>query len=133
MRIEVKVALLDSQGERFMGAGPMWLLEGIRQTGSIRQAALAMEMSYAKAHRLLGRLEQALGVRLLSRRIGGAEHGGAGLTPEGVEFLERYTRLCQALQARARDEEEAFGAFCRELASRRVLLAAVGSEGEARA
>lgn len=132
MRIEVKVALLDSQGERFMGAGPMWLLEGIRQTGSIRQAALAMGMSYAKAHRLLGRLEQALGVRLLTRRIGGAEHGGAGLTAEGIEFLERYTRVCQALQARARDEEEAFGRFCGELASRQAPLALGASQGEGR-
>ena len=131
MRIEVKVALLDSQGERFMGAGPLWLLEGIRQTGSIRQAALGMGMSYAKAHRLLGRLEQALGVRLLSRRIGGAEHGGAGLTPEGVEFLERYTRLCQTLQARARDEQEVFGAFCSELASRQAPLGAASGEGGA--
>lgn len=133
MRIEVKVALLDSQGERFMGAGPMWLLEGIRKTGSIRQAALALGMSYAKAHRLLGRLEQALGARLLSRRIGGAERGGAGLTPEGVEFLERYTRLCQALQARARDEEEAFGRFCGALASRQAPLDQVEPKGEGRA
>lgn len=129
MRIEVKVALLDSQGERFMGAGPLWLLEGIRKTGSIRQAALGMEMSYAKAHRLLGRLEQALGLTLLVRRIGGAERGVAGLTPEGEEFLERYSRLCQTLQARARDDEEAFARFCGELASRQAPLALGASPG----
>lgn len=112
MRIEVRLALLDSGGQRFMGAGPLWLLEGVQRSGSIRQAAQVLGMSYAKAHRLLGRLEETLGARLLVRRIGGAERGGAHLTDAGLEFLKRYRELQDRVQAFADREFLAFSRSC---------------------
>ncbi len=115
MRIEVRVSLVDSAGQRFMGAGPLLLLEGVRRSGSIRQAAQEMGMSYAKAHRILGRLEEALGWRLLVRRIGGAQRGGAELTSAGQQFLESYSQLQQDVRSCADSAFRPFSLVCGEL------------------
>lgn len=91
-----------------MGAGPLWLLEGIAGSGSIRQAAQAMGMSYAKAHRIVGRLEARLDTRLLVRRTGGMDRGGAELTPAGRALLELWRSLQQRLQEEAEREFATF-------------------------
>ncbi len=130
MQVEVRLALLDPDGQRFMGAGPLWLLEGVQRSGSIRQAAQVLGMSYAKAHRLLGRLEGALGVRLLVRRIGGAERGGAGLTEAGLAFLARYRELQRSIQACADREFAVFSRACEGLVRNPSPEAQAGRPGE---
>lgn len=85
-----KVYLTDSQGERIFGEGPCRLLKGIESSGSLRAAALEMNMAYSKALRILKRAEQAFGMPLTTRAIGGRDGGGSRLTPEGKELLEKY-------------------------------------------
>ena len=75
-----------------MGPGPLWLLQRIRGLGSIHSAARDMNMSYAKAHHILKRLEENLGRRILVRRRGGHDRGGAELTPYAESLIERYER-----------------------------------------
>ena len=77
-------------GERAFGPGPAELLVHIQELGSIRQAACAMQMSYTKALRILEGSETALGVSLVTRNAGGADGGGAKLTPQGADLALRY-------------------------------------------
>ncbi len=90
MKVKVRISLLNERGESFMGVGLVWLLERIEKYSSIRKAAMDMNMSYAKAHRIIVELEKNLGKKLVERKIGGIEGGGAILTDFGKLFLERY-------------------------------------------
>ncbi|WP_020611988.1 winged helix-turn-helix domain-containing protein [Sediminispirochaeta bajacaliforniensis] len=90
MDLKLKIYFVDEEGEKFMGAGVLWLLEGIRRHGSIRKAAKEMNLSYAKAHMMMRRLEEALGRQVLSRRKGGEAREGAVLTEYGEGFVETY-------------------------------------------
>ena len=69
MRVVYKI-WLDNNGIAF-GKGPYRLLLGIKKTGSLRQAALAMEMTYTKALHIIACCERTLGFALARRKIGG--------------------------------------------------------------
>ena len=90
MRAATKITFYDDEGQKFFGEGPCQLLRGIEETGSLRAAALSMEMAYSKAMRLLKNAEKALGFPLTMRTTGGSGGGGSVLTPEGKEWLTRY-------------------------------------------
>lgn len=85
-----------------MGLGPAWLLRGVEKSGSLSAAAREMDMSYSKAHKLVKKLEAALGKPVLAVTRGGSGRGGAALTAPGRKFLERY----EALDAAVRREAE---------------------------
>lgn len=90
MKAISKITFLDENGEKFFGEGPARLLHKIEETGSLRAAAISMEMAYSKAMKLLKQAEQALGFPLTTRSIGGKDGGGSELTPEGRAWLNRY-------------------------------------------
>ena len=90
MRAVTKITFLDDAGEKFFGEGPARLLRGIGQTGSLRSAAMAMDMAYTKALKLLRHAESVLGFPLTTRTTGGKTGGGSSLTPEGKRWLEQY-------------------------------------------
>ena len=89
---------LFGEGKAF-GPGIAELLEGIIRTGSLRQSAMAMDMSYNKAWSVLRQSEANLGIRLVERIMGGAGGGGSRLTTEGLEFLQRYRNFCAEANA----------------------------------
>jgi molybdate transport system regulatory protein len=101
MRLRVKIGLRDAADDSFMGLGPAWLLRGVEKHGSLSAAARGMDMSYSKAHRLVKKLEAALGRQVLCVSRGGSSRGGAALTAEGKKFLERYEALDAAVRAAA--------------------------------
>ena len=39
MELSTKLYILSDSGEKFMGAGVLWLLDGVRETGSLQQPA----------------------------------------------------------------------------------------------
>lgn len=88
--LRVQAALRIMCGEKAFGPGAAALLEGVRADGSLRRAAAGMQMSYNKAWHVVRGCEQALGFALLNRRIGGAQGGGATLTPQAEDLLARY-------------------------------------------
>ena len=90
MKLKIKVNLANEGGESFMGEGLEELLRRIQRTGSIHQAAGEMELSYAKALKILNRLEENLPGPVLERSRGGRERGGTTLTGLGKRLLEEY-------------------------------------------
>lgn len=90
MNAITKVTFLDDNGEKFFGNGPAQLLHEIETTGSLRAAAISMNMAYTKALKILKQAERSLGFSLTIRSAGGKDGGGSQLTPEGKEWLTRY-------------------------------------------
>lgn len=108
MRSATRVFLRDDNGNKFFGEGPCRLLKGIARTGSLRAAALEMEMAYTKALRLLRHAEEVLGFPLTEKTVGGRGGGGSRLTPQAKEFVEKYERYRDACYAA---NEELFRQF----------------------
>lgn len=90
MKAVTKITFLDDGGEKFFGEGPARLLHGVEDNGSLRAAAMSMDMAYTKALKLIRNAEKALGYPLIRRSAGGRDGGGSSLTEEGKEWLERY-------------------------------------------
>lgn len=89
-QMEVSASLRLVRGEKVFGPGIARLLEGVDELGSLRRSAGRMGMSYNKAWHILQHCEAQLGFPLLHRHSGGVGGGGASLTPEGRDMLERY-------------------------------------------
>ena len=90
MKAVTKITFLDDNGEKFFGEGPARLLRGVQEHGSLRAAAMSMDMAYTKALKLIRNAENALGFALIRRSTGGRDGGGSALTEEGKEWLARY-------------------------------------------
>ena len=109
MKAVTKITFLDDNNEKFFGEGPARLLHGIEKTGSLRAAAMSMEMAYTKALKLIRNAEAAMGVPLISRSTGGKDGGGSCLTEDGKELLRRYEAYRDAcIQANRRLNLEFF-------------------------
>ncbi len=93
MELQLKISLCDEQGQRFFGRGVYQLLRGIRETGSLRAAAMDMGMAYSKAYRIMKRAEEGFGFSLTRRKSGGIGGGGSALTPKAEELVRRYEAL----------------------------------------
>lgn len=90
MKAITKIIFFDDCGEKFFGEGPAMLLRNVEKTGSLRAAAISMNMAYTKALKLIKNAESALGFSLIIRSTGGKDGGGSSLTLEGKEWLQRY-------------------------------------------
>ena len=90
MKVVTRITFWEQNGEKFFGEGPARLLRGIEEHGSLRSAAISMDMAYTKALKLLKNAEAALGFPLTTRTTGGKSGGGSTLTPEGKAWLSRY-------------------------------------------
>ena len=78
-----------------LGPGKVQLLKFVRKTGSIRRAAAQMEMSYMRAWGLVRTMNQCFREPLVTSVRGGAQRGGARLTPTGATVLELYDQMEQ--------------------------------------
>jgi molybdate transport system regulatory protein len=90
MELKTKLYLVDEDGEKFMGIGVLWLLQKVAEEKSLRKGAAKLGISYSKAFLMVRALEKELGVPVLDRKKGGAEHSGATLTSFGEEFIRLY-------------------------------------------
>ncbi len=104
MKVKVRISIVNDNGEPYMGIGLVWLLERIKKFKSIRKAAMDMNMSYAKAHRILEELEENLGEKLLIKKVGGIKGGGAALTSFGEKFLNTYKEFQKRVENCAEEE-----------------------------
>mgnify|MGYP003425829212 CR=1 FL=1 len=99
MKAQTKIMFFDENNNKFFGEGPARLLHAIEQHGSLRSAALSMDMAYTKALKLIRNAENALGFSLIRRSTGGKDGGGSCLTEEGKEWLQRYEAYRDACEA----------------------------------
>jgi molybdate transport system regulatory protein len=78
-----------------LGPGKAELLELVAETGSIREAAERLEMSYMRAWTLIKTMNACFSEPLVVAARGGKQHGGASLTQTGRRALRLYRRLEQ--------------------------------------
>lgn len=82
---------IELDGEVVFGDGRLILLEAIRETGSIKQAAVKLGMSYRAAWGKLKTTEERLGIPLVVKHQGG--NGGADLTEAAKALLDQYRKF----------------------------------------
>ncbi|HZN97273.1 MAG TPA: LysR family transcriptional regulator [Gemmatimonadales bacterium] len=75
-----------------MGPNYFRFLRAVDQTGTIRQAGLAVGWSYRTCLNRIRRMEETLGTRVLETARGGVSGGGARLSPEGRKLLAIFER-----------------------------------------
>ncbi len=76
-----------------LGPGKADLLEAVRDSGSLRQGAASLGMSYMRAWKLVQTMNIAFRVPLVTFVRGGAAHGGASLSPTGEKILALYRAM----------------------------------------
>ncbi len=84
---------IEVDDEPVFGRGRRFLLEAIEKHGSINQAAKEINISYKKALSYIKAMEERLGLVLVERRTGGKNGGGAHLTKEARDFIDRFERI----------------------------------------
>ncbi|WP_270487095.1 NTP transferase domain-containing protein [Clostridium fessum] len=111
MKPFIRTYLCNDENQRFFGEGPRQLLHAIEETGSLRSAALSMNMAYTKALRIIRSAEATLGFPLTVRTTGGKGGGGSQMTAEAREFLAKYEAYRDACTESGQQLYEEF--FCR--------------------
>jgi len=98
VRIKVRV------GNGAIGPGKIHLLEQIAETGSISSAARACGMDYRRAQYLLETMAEAMGTAMVKTVVGGAQGGGAELSPEGQGLIAAFRTLDASIKQVAEPE-----------------------------
>jgi len=93
-----------------LGPGKIELLESIQRTGSLRQAAQALGMSYRRAWLLLDGLNRSFSEPASTASIGGQGGGGVTLTPFGHEIIRAYRAAAEAVESVAHRELDGIAA-----------------------
>jgi len=103
---------LVAGGKSLAGRGRIELLERIAEAGSIRQAAIAMSMSYRAAWDAVDAMNQRAPEPVVSRSTGGRGGGGATLTGFGERLVAVFRTMeseqVQHLKAMDRRLDELF-------------------------
>ncbi|MBA7520927.1 hypothetical protein ES705_13027 [subsurface metagenome] len=81
---------IEKDGEKVFGDGPLFFLHRVEKTGSLRQAAEEINMSYSQAWNLIKDLERRLGFELLKRKVGGERGGGSEITDKARELMMKF-------------------------------------------
>lgn len=89
---------LEGPGGLEIGPGRADLLRRIEALGSIRQAALALGMSYRQAWGQVRAMNESAPEPLVERQTGGSAGGGASLTDFGRQTLAQYEKAAERCQ-----------------------------------
>jgi molybdate transport system regulatory protein len=81
---------IEKDREKVFGDGPLDIFHRVERTGSLRQAAAEINMSYSLAWNLIKGLEERLGFKLLKRKVGGEKGGGSEITQEAKELMIKF-------------------------------------------
>jgi molybdate transport system regulatory protein len=76
-----------------LGPGKIALLEAIKTTGSISDAARALGMSYRRAWMLINSLKQGFSEAVTLSATGGKGGGGARVTAFGASLIKQFRLL----------------------------------------
>lgn len=84
---------LEVNSEKVLGPGRVELMERIHASGSIRQAALQMKMSYKQAWNLIKHINSHFSYPVVISHRGGKGGGNAEVTPEALELIGEFHAL----------------------------------------
>src|SRR5512138_1495953 len=82
--------------ENFGGVGRVELLRAVARSGSITQAAKALNLSYKAAWDAIDKMNRLSGEPLVLRTTGGKGGGATTLTPRGERLVERFEQIAGA-------------------------------------
>ena len=89
---------VEAEGGVVLSAWRVRLLEAIHASGSIRAAAEQLDIPYRRAWEKVHEMEERSGRRLLETEVGGEGGGGARLTDEARDFVDRFHRFEAGLE-----------------------------------
>lgn len=84
---------LEIAGDKVLGHGRVELLERVHESGSIRQAALQMKMSYRQAWELIKHINSHFISPVVISHRGGKGGGNAVVTPTGLNLINEFNEL----------------------------------------
>ena len=111
--LRLRLRIVGLSGDAF-GPGKAQLLEEIEKTGSLREAAAALEMSYMKAWRLTNAMKANFRAPLLEKSRGGSTRGGTQLTESGRKVLAIYHRMTSQADRAAQKEWKTLSTFLKK-------------------
>ncbi len=79
--------------DKFLGIGRVELLERIKASGSIANAAKEMKMSYRQAWQMVAEMNERSSSPLVEKQLGGKSGGGAIVTKVGIQAIETFHTL----------------------------------------
>ena len=92
--IKHKLWISSKKASGIFGDGKYYLLKTIEQTGSLKEAAKIINISYRKAWGDLKKAESDLGFSLITKIRGGKGGGGSTvLTEKGKTLIDLYSTL----------------------------------------
>lgn len=103
--VEVRVWIEEAEGA-FLGIGKIWLLENIKKTGSITNAAKEMKMAYRQAWQLVEEINQRAESPLVEKLLGGKGGGGARLTEAGERAIAVFYEVEKRIKEFAQKETQ---------------------------
>jgi molybdate transport system regulatory protein len=98
LRVRLRVDFSENSA---VGPGKIALLERMRETGSLSQAARELKMSYRRAWQLLDSLNQSFREPVVHTSVGGRGGGGTAITDFGIELVTAYRELEKDIMAQA--------------------------------
>ncbi|HEY4798885.1 MAG TPA: LysR family transcriptional regulator [Bacteroidia bacterium] len=84
--------------EKVLGKGRVELLELIKKTGSITNAAKEMKMSYRQAWQMVKEMNETAKSPLVEKKMGGKEGGGAFITSTAERYISEFHELNHKLK-----------------------------------
>ena len=105
---------LDLDADNAIGPGKIALLEKMRESGSLSQAARELDMSYRRAWQLLSSLNQTFREPVVLTNVGGSGGGGTILTAKGEALVSAYRDFENDMNTRA---QKHFGSLMQSASS----------------
>lgn len=84
---------LELKGEYVFGHGLSQMLDAVRETGSIKEAAKSLGKSYRYVWGRIKQAEESIGETLVETHVGGAGVHRSDLTSRAQELLEAFYAL----------------------------------------
>jgi molybdate transport system regulatory protein len=81
---------IETPEGRLLGHGRAELLERIKASGSIRQAAIQMKMSYKQAWDMINHMNENFSSPVVTSRRGGKGGGSAVVTEYGLKVINQF-------------------------------------------
>lgn len=96
---------IDTEKGAFLGYGRIELLEKIKDTGSLRKAAIDMKMSYQQAWLLIKQMNENAGESLVTLQRGGKNGGTTVVTAKALELIQTFKDFNDAFQEFLKNRE----------------------------